>query len=359
MVGRSVLVIEGVRRNEISDGESSLIYYSGRFDSSVAKAITFVPVARGLLDSKLPLKQVGNGYQRSGKLARMKKFASYLETNPLPILPPVLLSTRNKWRFTPRENKNFGDLHIDTPAAIIDGQHRIGGFIILHESEGVARSIDFLAYDGLDKVEEASVFLTINGNAKGVPKGIIRIIEGNWTTSVAEKLSIESDSPFYQKIFISAASEIDGSLLSLDAIATAVKTSFSHGSFTQIVENEDTETMYSILVKYWNLISENFPEEWEDINEDKNNQTYKLLEWTGVFAWSLTATDILGPNFDPNTTQIDWGAVQELIEGIANSGDLDLRKRGDRGARADFEGMTGKSHGPTIHRKIQQIMAQL
>ena len=111
--------------------------------------------------------------------------------------------------------------------------------------------------------------------------------------------------------------------------------------------------MYQIASNYWELISQAFPEEWEDINERPKDQTYKLLELTGIIAWSLSASDILGPHFDPNARDVDWGTVSRLIEGIANSGELDLLKEGE------FQNATGAVGGPKIHRKIQKILAEL
>jgi len=353
MAGSKKILLEDVKRNTIQDGSKKLVYYTGSFDSSFAKEILFVPVMKNLANPKSPILQTNDGYQRPGIIHRMTKFAKHLNENPLAIVPPVLISTRGKWKFEAGEAPDFGVLHVNEAGAIIDGQHRIGGFIRLYETERESRNIDFVAYDGLSKKEEAEVFNTINGNAKGVPGGVGKVIEGSWSTQVVLLLAESAGSPFYQKIYIAGRKELDGSLFNLNSFDKEIKKMFSHGSFTSLVEQEDIEKMYQIAAKYWELISEAFPEEWEDINEKPKDQVYKLLELTGIIAWSLSASDILGPHFDPNARDVDWDTVSKLIDGIANSGELDLLKEGE------FQYAAGAVGGPKIHRKIQKILAEL
>ena len=346
--------IENVQRFVRTDEDGKeLVYYTGVISSEVARDITYVPVMKNLIGQKSPLVEVGNGYQRPGSGARMKTFSKYLSQNPLAIVPPVLLSTRDRWTFVEGEFEDFGDLEIRGPASIIDGQHRLGGFIKLFEDEGIVMLVDFVAYEGLDMDEEAQVFNTINGNAKGVPKGVGKVIEGSWSTQVSLLLKEDQGSPFHDKIYIAQKKEIDGALFNLASVDKEVRRTFSHGSFANIVEAEDIEMMYEIMQRYWDLIAECFPVEWEDIYQKPRDQDYKLLELTGLIAWSLAAGDILGPNFDADTRTMDWEAVREIMFALAQSGSLDLRKDGE------FENAVGFVGGPKIHRKIQKILAQL
>lgn len=350
----SKAVIEGVRRHiREDDAGNELVYYTGTISSEIAKAITFVPVMKNLVGRKSPLVEIGNGYQRPGSGPRMKTFSKYLHIHPLAIVPPVLLSTRDRWIFEESEDEDFGDLEIRGPAAIIDGQHRLGGFIKLFEDEGETRDVDFVAFEGLSSDEEARVFNTINGNAKGVPKGVGKVIEGAWSTQVALLLKEDPGSPFFEKIFISSKSEIDGALFNISSIDTEVRRTFSHGSFATLVAEEDIELAFEIMQTYWDLIAEYFPTEWEDIYEKPKNQVFKLLELTGVIAFSLAAGDILGPNFDSATNTMDWERIRYLIEALATSGSIDLRKDGE------FANATGMVGGPKIHRKIQQQLVQI
>jgi DNA sulfur modification protein DndB len=350
--GRNIR-IENVQRFTRRDDEgNSLVYYTGLMSSDIAKDATYVPVMKNLVGNKSPLIEKGNGYQRPGSGPRMRTFARYLRDHPVAIVPPVLLSTRDKWTFIESEYEDFGDLEVRGPAAIIDGQHRLGGFISLFDTDEIVLDIDFIAYEGLSATEEAQVFNTINGNAKGVPKGLGKAIEGSWSTQVAIRLNEDSGSPFFGHFFYAGQKEVEGASFNLSSIDKEVKRTFSHGSFSALVEAEDIDTMYDIMQRYWDLIAEHFPVEWEDIYEKRKDQEYKLLELTGIIAWSAAATDLLGPNYDPNIKEMYWEKVRELLSQIAESGLLDLRKNGE------FQNATGGVGGPMIHRKIQRILAQ-
>lgn len=353
MKSRSEKLITEVRINSIQIGAKILTYYTGRIMASDAKDLTFVPVYDDLLDPKSFVAQIGGGYQRPGKPARMRQFAKYLDSNPLAIVPPVLLSTRQKWIFRADGNGEIGSLIVRGPAAIIDGQHRLGGFIYRWENASEDRAIDFVAYEGLTSKREAEVFNTINGNAKIVPKGIGKVIEDSWSTQVALKLRSDRQSPFFQKIYVAEKREFDGALFNLSSIDKEILMTFSHGAFSNLVENEDVEAMYKIFSSYWRVISQCFEEEWEDINRSPNEQSWKLLELTGIIAWSKAAGDILGPNFDSKKKLMDWSAVHDSVYSIASSGELDLSKEGD------FADKTGFVGGGKIHKQIQRILARI
>jgi hypothetical protein len=121
------------------------IYYFGSLKSSIAREVTFVPVLETSPKTRLIELTDGGGYQRPGSQPRMSKFKDFLKTHPYSLVPPVILSGRGKWLFEPSEvTPNLGNLVITDPAAIIDGQHRLGGYVALFESEGVEKDIDFL-----------------------------------------------------------------------------------------------------------------------------------------------------------------------------------------------------------------------
>lgn len=350
--GRNIRIENVQRFTREDENGNTLVYYTGLMSSDVAKDATYVPVMKNLSGSRSPLNEKSNGYQRPGSGARMRTFARYLRDHPVAIVPPVLLSTRDKWTFIEGEYEDFGDLEVRGPAAIIDGQHRLGGFISLHDTDELILDIDFIAYEGLSADEEAQVFHTINGNAKGVPKGLGAVIQGSWSTQVAMRLNEDSGSPFCGHFYIASRREVQGASFNLSSIDKEVKRTFSHGSFSALVDSEDIDAMYEIMQTYWDLIAEFFPVEWEDLYEKARDQEYKLLELTGIIAWSAAATDLLGPNYDPDTKEMDWERVRELLTQIATSGLLDWRKDGE------FANAVGLVGGPMIHRKIQRILSQ-
>lgn len=134
-------------------------------------------------------------------------------------------------------------------------------------------------------------------------------------------------------------------MFTLAAVARNIGRTFAHGAF----ESSAVDTKLDILIRYWDLISEIFPDGWEDVS--RRPQETKLLETTGLIAWSLAAEDILGPAFDPDTQTVNWDMVRARMEKVALPGGLDWRKDGE------FQGLTGEVGGARIHREIQSLLA--
>lgn len=90
----------------------SRTYYFGAINSDKLKSLTFVPaIESGKQDYIVEV--LDQGYQRPGSPSRMRKFSSYLEKNPNSVIPPVVLSSRDKWRFRPQDNsENMGSLEL-------------------------------------------------------------------------------------------------------------------------------------------------------------------------------------------------------------------------------------------------------
>ena len=124
------VTISNIVKKIIKDPEnnSERIYYFGSIPSNQLKSVTFVPVDEKNPKQESPLNEIEGGYQRYGNVTRMRQFKKHLQDNPLSIVPPIVLSSRNKWTFeASNENEMVGSLIATEPAAIIDGQHRAGG----------------------------------------------------------------------------------------------------------------------------------------------------------------------------------------------------------------------------------------
>jgi len=340
--------ISGVRRLlRVDDDGNELVIFTGTFSSQAANQLTFVPVISDLEGEGSPLNEVKGGYQRPGKGSRMKQFAKYLGENALAIVPPVLLSTRDRWEFESK-SKEFGIIKVYGPAAIVDGQHRLGGYILRAEKLDDFREIDFVAYAGLAYAVEAQAFVTINGKAQKVPKGVERLISNRWSTKISMLLTESGTSPLYERIYIVGSKDLEFGFFNLSSFDKQVERTFSHGSFLGLHDDEDIGTLYAIIERYWQLIAKHFSDEWEDI--DRKKQEFKLLELTGVIAWSYAASEILGRNFDSSKNKMNWAKVESLIEGIASCGYVDWSKDGA------FAGRTGEYGGRRIYKELQKAI---
>src|ERR1700674_2536002 len=200
--------IDNVLRRDTGDRT----YYFGTIPSDKVKNVTFVPVLES--SPKTPLiENTNDGYQRPGTLARMNKFKNFLKDNPNSLVPPVLLSGRGKWVFTPGDNGGpLGSLALKGSAAILDGQHRLGGFVALYENDNDVRDIDFLLLENLELAEEVKEFVIVNNTQVGVPKSLnyflaqdvagLGELVGGITDEIwiAWQLNLREDSPFLGRI---------------------------------------------------------------------------------------------------------------------------------------------------------------
>lgn len=333
-----VAAIPNVSLRSITGPDGAVFeYYVGTLRSDLVRALTFVPVFEESKKTYLNEDTV-DGYQRPASAARMRQFGSYLEENPLSVVPPVVLSGRSRWRF-----KN-GQLEVFGPAAVIDGQHRLGGFVWLYEAKNLTRPVDFVLLPSLDLAEERREFLAINNTQKGVQKSLTVFLGDTDEARVAAGLAESVESPFFERITI--ATKDKGHLFTLAAVARNVERTFAHGAFPVDLS---VDAKIEITCAYWDIIADVFPEEWEDTT--RRPQLFKLLETTGLIACSLAANDILGPAFDPTTKTVNWEMVRTRWTWVAEGG-LDWLKDGT------FAGLTGEVGGARIHKEIQRLLAE-
>jgi DGQHR domain-containing protein len=273
----------------------------------------------------------------------MEAFGRYLMENEQLYIPAVVLSGRNKWVFSETDNS----LTVDSPAAIIDGQHRVGGYISAYLNDQVDRLIEFVVLN-ISVEEEQQLFLDINSNAKSVATGLVSVLGRRTDAIVADTLNSHPDSIFKDRFYITA--KRPGTLFNIASVAKEIGTTFRHGVFESI--KDDVDLKFDIMNVYWEAISTAFKLEWSDINLKANQQEFKLLELTGLMAMALAAEEILAPSFDMASSTINFDEVEERIKFLADSGELDWSKSGM------FKGQTGFGGAGPIHRKIQQILAK-
>jgi hypothetical protein len=168
----------------------------------------------------------------------------------------------------------------------------------------------------------------------------------NFPCKISENPNHE-DSPFSKRITLTKRKP--GELFSFASVVNNVRRTFD-GKLNDLLI--DTKVEY--MKRYWTIIADEFSEEWDDIErlDAREPMQFKLLETTGLSAWSLAGRDILAPAFNPVTHTMDWDAVATLIRIVAASG-LDLSKDGE------FAGLTGEVGAARIHKKIQTMLPQM
>jgi DNA sulfur modification protein DndB len=335
--------IGGVLKKQVG----TQIYYLATVLSDKIKGITFVPVIERS-ESTYVSEDTTDGYQRPGKKPRMNAFRKYLVGNPNSLVPPVLVSSRDWWQFVPSPGDHgYGKLVLNSPAAIVDGQHRIGGYIALFEEEGDIRPIDLVVLEGLTRDAEMHEFIIVNSTQRGVPKALTEFLYDEEPARLAWRLNEDPGSPFLGRITRTTMAKQH--LFALHSVANEIEKLFSHGKFKDLDEDQKLE----ILIKYWETIQEERPAEWDDINKLEGEKApgrkefqFKMLELTGFIAWSRIGYEILGRSYSPGVGTA-WDNVSKLVRAC---GDLDWRKDGQ------YIGRTGLVGAGAIVQDMQRLM---
>jgi len=262
------------------------------------------------------------------------------------LIPPVLLSTRGQWKFIPKtSNSNFGSIEATDQAAIIDGQHRLGGLsmIALNEEnneEALHRNIPFMAVEFEDVKIESEEFEIINGKQKGIKPSHLQYIrkDQSFGGNAANMLKVDPDSVFSGRIAISTRADYD--LITFKAATDLVSYTFDNlfcqNAFRPDSEENQQKAM-SILLTYWKIVSQIFGNMWADIhmlpspgankssiNPGRNKFEYRLLEETGLRAFARLGSIILLRSWVGASADIAWNTVEDHLRKVAQDPTVQL-----------------------------------
>jgi DGQHR domain-containing protein len=324
---------------------SGLTYYLGTITPAQIMELTFVPCVEKVNEDVLVIK-TQNGYQRQGDKKRMIQIKDFYTESTESLIPPVLLSTRGAWKFSPKSaNSPFGSIEATDQAAIIDGQHRLGGLSMIaldgsSSDDALHRNIPFMAVNFEDVKTESDEFEIINGKQKGIKPSHLKYIRKNETFSgnAANMLKEDPDSVFVGRIAISDRADYD--LITFKAATELVAYTFDN-VFCQNAFRPDTEEnqqkAMSMLLKYWKLVSQIFGNMWADIhmmpdtglkkstnNPGRNKFEYRLLEETGLRAFARLGSNILLKSWMSGSTDIAWNTVEDHLRKVAQDQTVQL-----------------------------------
>jgi DNA sulfur modification protein DndB len=313
------MIIENVIKVE----DSGFTYYLGSILPQQIMQLTFVPcevqveALRGVLNVRPT-----DGYQREGDVMRMRKIKTHFGESERSIIPPVLLSTRGKWLFRPKtQNSCFGSIEAEDCAAIIDGQHRLGGLSMLSsdpetERGRADRKVPFMAVQFNDAREEQEQFEIINDEQKGIPKSHLKFINrhAQFPGIAADVLKEDTDSVFVGRIAVAKRGDAD--LITFGAAEEIVSLMFDSQftTSTGFFPGRDQTTKSQgirLILEYWKCVRECFPVQWSDMEKmppsrsarstshpGRSKFTYRLLEETGIRALAKVGATVLAESFE-------------------------------------------------------------
>ena len=319
---------------------SGLVYYLGAITPSQIMELTFVPCVVNVNDDILNIRSQ-NGYQREGDRKRMKQIKEFYSEHTASLIPPVLLSTRGAWRFTPASARaSIGSIEANDLASVIDGQHRLGGLSMIalngdSSDEALHRNIPFMAVEFVDIKTESDEFEVINGKQKGIKPSHLKYIRKNETFAgnAAGMLREDTDSIFYGRIAIATRADCD--LITFKAATDLVAYTFDNifctNAFRPDSSEENQQKAMHVLSEYWKKVSQVFSLQWSDIeympaifsvkspeHPGRSKFVYRILEETGLRAFAKLGAIILTKSWLRAGNDVAWQNVDDLLKKVAS-----------------------------------------
>jgi DGQHR domain-containing protein len=196
------------------------------------------------------------GFQRTLSEPRAKDIAKYLDDSHGSIPTNIVLSAQNTADLNySSKTKTIKYARHRHSFLVIDGQHRLYGYGMTKGEHRIPVAI----YTGLTRQDEASLFIDINTNQKGVPAALLldikqlaereTQIEG-YLRTFFDKLNDDSSSPFCG--YLSPSSSARGKIS---------RVTFNRGIKiilqTRIMEKIDREIQYKLLKNYFKAVESN------------------------------------------------------------------------------------------------------
>jgi DGQHR domain-containing protein len=271
----------------------------------------------------------------------MKQIKEFYSEHTASLIPPVLLSTRGAWKFTPASARaSVGSIEANDLASVIDGQHRLGGLSMLalnenSSEEALNRNIPFMAVEFENIKTESEEFEVINGKQKGIKPSHLKYIRKNesFAGNAAAMLKEDTDSIFYGRIAISTRADCD--LITFKAATDLVAYTFDNlfctNAFRPDSSEESQQKAMHILAEYWRKVSQVFSLQWSDIgympavfsvkspeHPGRAKFVYRILEETGLRAFAKLGAIILTKSWLSGGGDVAWQNVEELLEKVAS-----------------------------------------
>ncbi|WP_142830081.1 DGQHR domain-containing protein [Planococcus soli] len=278
------------------------VAYQGAVSSHIATNFSY---------SKLYNDPSGRGYQRPISKKRCNDFANYLSQGEGSLYTPILLNAGGNWDFQAYDSfrPSYGRLICKRKATLMDGQHRLGGIKEYIKDTGATLNIPFLAFHYLDEDEEIRLFDTINTKAKGIGTSLSRYLnrENDDLSWVATNLILNPESPFFSKGTLTGARSKERTI-TLQNLYNIVHLITKKSELASLSK----EKKLNVILFYFNIIKELFPDEWED------NKFYRMTHITCLNALAIAGNSILNDNFLKKSQQPDAVKILNLMQHLDN-----------------------------------------
>lgn len=234
-------------------------------------------------------------YQRLVSKTRLGQITKFLEGGGF-FPTNILVNFTQKCQFELAQkdeaaNVSFGKLYLPSryrSAWVIDGQHRLYGYAPLSE-EYLDQNIMVVAFEKLDKTEEANLFVTINHEQKTVPKTLLDELEGElkWgsnkpnerigaiSSRLISVLNEDIGEPFYRRVTQQGITATDKICLTVPELKIGLKRSgligrsilrrkeYCPGPLSGVTDSETLERARQTLNGYFSQVKDSNQALWD------------------------------------------------------------------------------------------------
>lgn len=302
-------------------------------------------------------------YQRLVTRTRLKQISRFLREGgffPTNIL--VNFTRKAKFEQLAKDEEAcvaFGHLYLPNryrSAWVIDGQHRLYGFAPLNEMN-LSQNIMVVAFEGLDKTEEANLFVTINHEQKTVPKTLLDDLEGElkWGSEIPTErigaisarliglLNIDIGEPLYGRVTQQGIPATEKTCLTVPALKDGLRRSmiigeavmrrkeYKPGPLSGVNDSETLDRARSILNAYFSLLSSANSSQWDGgrkgfLCTNVALQAYLLL-LSSVISYMESNKGVVARELTPQDLIFEIEEyLDPILKWISNASDIQMER---------------------------------
>lgn len=195
------------------------------------------------------------GFQRTLNKDRAQDIARYLDRSQGSIPTNIVLSAQNESQLSYNsKTKSVKYKRLKRAFLVLDGQHRLYGYGLTQKKHRVPVAI----YEGLTRREEASLFIDINTNQRGVPAALLLDIKQvaeqeneieATLRKLFDRLNDDAESPLYG--LLSAAQSSKGKISRV-----TFNRGVSHIIKTAVMTRLSEESQYLLLRNFFRAVEQ-------------------------------------------------------------------------------------------------------
>lgn len=238
-------------------------------------------------------------YQRLISRGRLREISNFIKNGGF-FPNSLLLNFVRPVKFEKSGNSEdegivFGSLYLPDKYRsvwIIDGQHRLYGYSPV-DDKFLDQNVVAVAFEQIDKTEEANLFVTINHEQKSVPKHLLDDLEGElkWGSTIPGErigaiasrlinlLNTDVGEPFHNRVTQQGIASTNKTCLTIPAVKDALRRSgllgrtvldgaqYDTGPLCGPTDSESLDRARNAINQYFNLIRNANMSQWENGRE--------------------------------------------------------------------------------------------